>query len=79
MTNEQEQIIIKKAQFYFSLNMVCHVKMKPTGFRNGKFISEFNDEGQYILFQDLRENFKPERIFIFQIFDIKDYEVEVRE
>jgi hypothetical protein len=74
MVNEQEEIIKKKGQFYFSLNLKCHIKLKPTGFKNGKIVSEFVEEGQYFMFQDSRPNYRPERLFLFQIFDIKDYE-----
>jgi len=73
INNEQEEIIKKKAQFYFSLNLVCHIKLRPTGFLNGKIVSEFIEDGQYFMFEDIRGG-KPERIFIFQIYDIKDYE-----
>lgn len=79
MANEQEEIIKKKAQFYYSLNIPCHIKIKPTGFRNGLFVSEFFDEGQYWMFKDLREEYHPERLFLFQVFDIKDYEHPLEE
>jgi len=78
MVNEKEQITIKKGQFYFTLNLPCHIKLKPTGFRNVKIISDFFEEGQYFVIQDLRPGYRPERLFLFQIFDIKDYEEEAR-
>jgi hypothetical protein len=79
MANEKEQMIIKKAQFYFSLNLPCHIKIKPTGFRNVKIISEFIEEGQYFIVQDMRKGYRPERLFLFQIHDIKDYEEPIKE
>jgi len=77
--NDLLEIIKKKAQFYFSLNLNCHVKLYPTGFLNGKIVSEFIEEGQYYKFVDSRRPNSIERLFLFQIFDIKDYEEEVEE
>ena len=37
--NEKEEIVKRKAEFYYSMNLKCHVKIKPTGFRNGKIKS----------------------------------------
>ena len=74
INEEHEEIIKRKAQFYFSLNLNCHIRLKPAGFMNGKIISEFIEDGQYFMFEDIRSGGKPERLFIYQIYDIKDYE-----
>lgn len=76
-SNEKEVIIRRKAQFYYSLNLKCHVKIKPTGFINGKFTSQFIEDGSYFMFQDIRTPTKSERLFIDEIFDIKDYDEPV--
>lgn len=78
-SNEKIQIIKRKAQFYYSLNLKCHIKIKPTGFVNGKIVSEFNDNGSYYMFEDVRTPGKIERLFIDEIFDIKDYEEPIEE
>ena len=72
--NEKEEILKRKAEFYYTLNLKCHIKLKPTGFRNGKIVSEFIEQGSYYMFEDLRKPGRPERLFIDEIFDIKDYE-----
>lgn len=74
MQNEKEQIIKRKAEFYYTMNLKCHIKIKPTGFRNGKIMSEFVEMGTYFMFEDIRKPGAPERLFIDEIFDIKDYE-----
>ena len=72
--NEKEEILKRKAEFYYSMNLKCHIKIKPTGFRNGKIVSEFIEAGSYYMFEDLRNLGRPERLFLDEIFDIKDYE-----
>jgi hypothetical protein len=79
MDNDKEQIIKRKAEFYYSMNLKCHVKLKGTGFRNGWITSEFIDCGSYFNFRDLRFPDKPDRIFLDEIFDIKDYEEPIGE
>lgn len=69
----QQEILKRKIQFYFSMNLKCHIKLKPIGFINGQIISEFIEEGQYFKFQDIR-GFTPRRVFLDEVFDIKDYE-----
>jgi hypothetical protein len=76
--NEKEEILKTKAFFYYSLNLRCHIKLRPTGFRNGKIVSEFNEEGSYWMFLDLRRD-NAERLFIDEVFDIKDYEEPIKE
>jgi len=71
--NEEKEILKRKIEFYHSMNLKCHIKIKPIGFVNGKIITPFAEDGQYFLFQDLR-GYSPRRIFIEEVFDIKDYE-----
>lgn len=75
MVNDNKQIIIKKAEFYYTMNLKCHIKLKGIGFRNGNIISEFIKAGSYFNFKDIRFPNRPDRIFLEEIFDIKDYEV----
>lgn len=72
--NEKKQIIKRKAEFYYTMNLRCHIKKKPTGFVNGRIMSEFIEAGSYFMFEDLRNPGHNERLFIDEIFDIKDYE-----
>lgn len=74
MQKEKETIIKRKAEFYYTMNLKCHIKVRPTGFRNGKIVSEFIESGSYFMFEDIRRPGSPERLFIDEIFDIKDYE-----
>jgi hypothetical protein len=74
MVNVNEQIIKRKAEFYYTMKLKCHVKLRGTGFRNGWITSEFIEMGSYFNFKDLRFLDRPDRIFIDEIFDIKDYE-----
>lgn len=74
MQKEKTQILKRKAEFYYSMNLKCHIKIKPTGFRNGKIVSKFIKMGSYFMFEDIRNPGRTERLFIDEIFDIKDYE-----
>ena len=74
--NDKEEIVKRKAEFYYSMNLKCHIKIKPTGFRNGKIVSEFIEAGSYYMFLDSRKD-NAERLFLDDIFDIKDYDEEV--
>jgi hypothetical protein len=72
--NVKEQIIKRKAEFYFTMNLKCHIKLKGTGFRNGWITSEYIEDGSYFSFRDLRFPERTDRIFLDEIFDISDYE-----
>lgn len=74
MEKDKREIIKRKAEFYYSMNLKCHVKLVGTGFRNGKIISEFIEIGSYFMFEDIRFPGKTDRLFLDEIFDIKDYE-----
>ena len=70
---EEMEILKRKIEFYNSMNLKCHIKLKPIGFINGKIISAFVEDGEYFIFQDMK-GYPPRRVFLFEIFDIKDYE-----
>lgn len=78
MDKTKELILKRKAEFYYTMNLKCHIKIRPTGFRNGKIVSEFFEMGSYFMFENFRDG-KTERLFIDEIFDIKDYEELVPE
>jgi hypothetical protein len=73
-SNTKQEIIKRQLEFYYTLNKKCHIKLKPTGFRNGIIVSEYFEVGHYVMFEDLRTLGKAERLFIDMIHDIKDYE-----
>ena len=73
MEKEEMEIVKRKIEFYNSMNLKCHIKLKPVGFINGKIISPFIEDGEYFLFQDIK-GYPPRRVFLFEIFDIRDYE-----
>jgi len=74
---EREEIVLRKAEFYYTMNLKCHIRLKPTGFLNGKIVSLLVKEGAYFLFEDIRRPGPPTRIFLDEIFDIRDYEEAV--
>ena len=73
MESDNKKAVKQKAIFYFSEKLKCHVKKVPTGFINGTIRSELENDTFY-WFEDLRTPGKTERLFIDEIFDIKDYE-----
>lgn len=77
--NLKQEVIKRQLEFYYTLNKKCHVKIIPTGFKNGKVISEYIEAGNYVLFQDLRFGGKSERLFVDMIHEVKDYEEPVEE
>ncbi len=76
--NENELRLKQKANFYFIEKVICHVITDPKGFMNGWFRSDLINE-TYYMFEDLRYPHEEKRLFLVDIFDIKDYENEVRE
>lgn len=67
--------IIDKAIFYSTNNIKCHIKLMPTGFKNGIIISELIDE-KYYWFLDERKPKIEMRLFLSEIYDISDYREE---
>ena len=68
-----KKTVKQKAIFYWQEKLACHIKKVPTGFVNGMILSEL-ENGTFYWFEDLRTPGKKERLFIDEIFDIKDYE-----
>lgn len=73
MVTDNEKILIKKAEFYYTMNIKCHVKIKGMGFKNGTIVSEFFPEGEYFNFIDNRFPGYLQRLFLAEIYDISDY------
>jgi hypothetical protein len=73
MDNDNKKAMIQKANFYWQENLRCHVKKKPVGFVNGYFKSDIEND-MFFWFEDLRTPGKSVRLFVSEIFDIKDYE-----
>jgi len=73
MEEDKKRAIKSKASFYWKEKLMCHVKKIPTGFVNGILRSELENDTFY-WFEDLRKPGEQERLFIDEIFDIKDYE-----
>jgi len=73
MEIDNKKVVKQKAIFYFNEKLKCHIKKVPVGFVNGIFKSELQNETFY-WFEDLRMPGKEERLFLDEIFNIKDYE-----
>ncbi len=79
MEQDNKKAVKQKAIFYYSEKLKCHIKKVPTGFVNGIIHSELENDTFY-WFVDLRTitkklpEGKKERLFLDEIFDIKDYE-----
>jgi len=73
--NEKELRVKQKASFYFKEKMICHIIKNPKGFVNGWFRSGLIDDWYY-WFEDQRFSKEERRLFLVDIFDIKDYEEE---
>jgi len=78
MANDDKKAVKQKAMFYYSEKLKCHIKKSPTGFVNGIIKTKLQNEAFY-WFEDLRSPGKDERLFLDEIFDIKDYEEVVEE
>ena len=64
--------IIDKAIFYSTNSIKCHVKLIPTGFKNGTIISVLIDDKYYWFIED-RKPYSKSRLFLSEIYDIEDY------
>jgi len=73
MEIDNKNAIKQKAIFYWQEKLKCHIKKVPIGFVNGNIRSELQN-GTFYWFEDLRFPGKQERLFLDEIFDIKDYE-----
>jgi len=75
MELEKEKRLKQKAKFYFKEKILCHVTKEPKGFVNGWFRSDLIND-LYYMFEDQRWVGEERRLFLVDIFDIKDYEGE---
>jgi len=78
MVTDNEKILIKKAEFYYTMNLKCHIKIKGFGFKNGYILSSFITDGEYFNFKDLRFPEHIQRVFLDEIYDIQDYQEAVK-
>ena len=90
MDTDNKKAVIQKAKFYWQEKLECHVKKVPTGFVNGFIKSDLENETFYWFYDSRNNKLKPEeitqegwekqkieRLFLEEIFDIKDYEEEL--
>ncbi len=77
MNKVNKKAVMQKAKFYSGEKLKCHVKIAPVGFKNGIIKSELQNDTFY-WFEDIRMPGKEERLFLEDIFDIKDYEELVK-
>jgi len=75
MGNVKEVVNRQKASWFFQEKLICHVRKKPEGFVNGWFRSNIIDE-LYYEFEDQRWPGQEKKLWLSEIFDIDDYEVE---
>ena len=75
MDKDNKKVVKQKASFYFQEKIICHIRKTPVGFVNGKFKSDLIEDWFY-WFEDARYPNEERRLFLVDIFDIKDYEVE---
>jgi len=78
METEKEMRLKQKANFYYSEKLICHVIKEPKGFVNGWFRSDLivdNGPAHY-LFEDQRWPNDEKKLYLWDIFDIQDYEVK---
>ena len=73
MELEKEKRLKQKANFYYQEKLMCHIILEPKGFVNGFFKSDLIDD-KYYWFEDQRFQGEKFRLFLWDIFDIKDYE-----
>lgn len=73
MEQDNKKAVKQKAIFYWQEKLKCHIKKVPIGFVNGYIRSELENDTFY-WFEDLRTPGKKERLFLDEMFDIKDYE-----
>ena len=76
MVKKDNEMVKRKAIFYWQEKIICHIKKFPTGFLNGLIKSDLQNETFY-WFEDSRFPGKVERLFLDEIFDIKDYDVVI--
>jgi len=70
--NAEQKKIIEKANFYKSQELVAHVLTIPKGtFKNGLFVSELEADTYFWFIE--KDTSLPIRLFLAEIFDIKDY------
>jgi len=74
--NERLMCNKQKAKFYYTEKIKCHIIKNPKGFVNGIFISDLINHSFY-WFEDMRYPGSKLRLFLIDIFDIKDYREKI--
>ena len=75
--NEKDRTVIEKVKFYKSNEIQAHVLIIPKPkFKNGLFVSDL-EEGKFFWFIELDSSI-PRRLFLYEIYDVMDYEPEVK-
>lgn len=69
---EKDIVIIDKAELYSNKNLKVHIKIIPSGSKNGFIISELQEE-KYFWFIDDRYPDRESRLFISEIKDIDEF------
>lgn len=64
--------VMNKASFYIANRIKCHIKIIPSGFKNGFIISELINNTFFWFVDDRNPNNK-QRLFLSEILDIGDY------
>jgi len=72
---DKERRLKQKADFYFREKCICHITKEPRGSVNGWFRSELIDD-LYYMFEGDWENAVEEKLFLCDIFEIKDWKVK---
>ena len=79
---ENTQSIKVKASYFYSKQIVAHIKIKPTGSFDAYFISDLVD-GLYYDIQKIDsftgEHREKDKLFLVDIYDVKHFEKPIRE
>ncbi len=80
MEKGNELRLKQKANFYYNEKLVCHVVKEPKGFVNGWFRSDLKQDDKkrsYYDFEDHRWPGELNKLYLWDIFDIGDYQERV--
>jgi len=77
-SNEKKSTIIEKANFYRLNEITSHVLTVPKGtFKNGLFVSDLEQDSFFWFIE--RDTSIPIRLFLSEIYDVQDYQEELKE
>ncbi len=78
----KEESIKAKASYFYSKELVAHIKIKPTGGFDAYFMSDLIDNAFYRIHKVnpyTSERTEADELFLIDIFDIKHFEKRVTE